>query len=57
LHAAIGFDGPEAPTGPLARDINDELAEAIRANPARLGGFATFALRDPTGAAVELERW
>jgi predicted TIM-barrel fold metal-dependent hydrolase len=55
-HAAIGFDGPEAPTGPQARDINDELAEAIRANPARLGGFATLALKDPPAAAIELER-
>ena len=55
--AAIGFDGLDAATAsPLARDVNDELAEAVRAYPTRLGGFATLALKDPTAAAVELER-
>jgi len=40
----------------LVQDVNDELAEAVRANPTRLGGFATLALKDPAGAAKELER-
>jgi predicted TIM-barrel fold metal-dependent hydrolase len=55
--AAMGFDALDAATArPLARDVNDELAAAIRAHPDRLGGFATLALKDPAGAAVELER-
>jgi predicted TIM-barrel fold metal-dependent hydrolase len=55
--AAIGFDSLDAATAcPLARDINDELAEAVRAHPARLGGFATLAVKDPAAAAIELER-
>ena len=40
----------------LARDVNDELAQAIKANPKRLGGFATLALKHPATAAQELER-
>lgn len=55
--AAIGFEALDAATAsPLTRDINDELAEAVRAHPTRLGGFATLALKDPAVAAVELER-
>jgi predicted TIM-barrel fold metal-dependent hydrolase len=55
--AAIGFDALEAATATsLARDINDELAAAVRSHPTRLGGFATLALKDPAGAAAELER-
>jgi predicted TIM-barrel fold metal-dependent hydrolase len=55
--AAIGFDQLEATTAnALARDVNDELAEAVRSHPTRLGGFATLALKDPDTAAVELER-
>ncbi|MGA2716653.1 MAG: amidohydrolase family protein [Bryobacteraceae bacterium] len=55
--AAMGFDGLDAATAsPLARDVNDELADAVRAHPARLGGFATLALKDPAAAAIELER-
>jgi predicted TIM-barrel fold metal-dependent hydrolase len=55
--ASMGFDalGAETATS-LARDINDELAEAVRAYPARFGGFATLGLKDPAGAARELER-
>jgi predicted TIM-barrel fold metal-dependent hydrolase len=54
--AALGFDALDAATAsPLARDINDELADAVRAYPTRLGGFATLALQDPTHAAIELE--
>lgn len=55
--AAMGFDALDAETATsLARDVNDELAEAVQANPARFGGFATLSLRAPTAAAAELER-
>jgi predicted TIM-barrel fold metal-dependent hydrolase len=55
--AAMGFDSLDAATAnALARDVNDELAEAVRAHPSRFGGFATLALKDPDTAAVELER-
>lgn len=55
--AAMGIDPLDAATATaLVRDVNDELAAATRANPARLGGFATLALKDPAGAAKELER-
>ena len=55
--ASMGMDAltPDVAT-PLARDVNDELADAIRANPTRLGAFASLALRDPAKAAQELER-
>jgi len=55
--AAMGLDGLDAATATaVVRDVNDELAAAVRANPTRLGGFATLALKDPAGAAMELER-
>jgi len=55
--ASMGFDKLEAREATaLACDVNDELAEAIKANPKRLGGFATLALKDPAKAAKELER-
>lgn len=55
--AAMGFDALDsAAATPLARDVNDELADAVRRHPTRLGGFATLALKDPEGAASELER-
>ena len=43
--AAMGFDAlsPETAT-PLARDINDEAAAAVRSNPSRLAAFASLAL-------------
>ncbi|BBY26939.1 amidohydrolase family protein [Mycolicibacterium sediminis] len=40
----------------LARRANDDLAETVRANPDRFGGFATLATQDPDAAADELER-
>lgn len=40
----------------LARDANDEAADAVRAHPARLGAFATLPTSDPQAAAAELER-
>lgn len=55
--AAMGFDALDADTATsLARDINDELAEAVRSHPVRLGGFATLGLKTPDTAAAELER-
>jgi predicted TIM-barrel fold metal-dependent hydrolase len=53
----MGFDAlPAAAATSLARDVNDELSAAIRANPTRLAGFAMLALKDPTNAAAELDR-
>jgi predicted TIM-barrel fold metal-dependent hydrolase len=40
----------------LARRANDDLAESVRANPHRFGGFATLATQDPDAAAAEFER-
>ncbi len=55
--AAMGLDSLEAETAtPLVRDINDELADAVKRNPARLGGFAALALKHPASASIELER-
>jgi uncharacterized protein len=55
--ASMGLEalGADAAT-PLIRDVNDELAAAINANPKRLGGFAALALQDPEKAAQELDR-
>jgi predicted TIM-barrel fold metal-dependent hydrolase len=41
---------------PLARDCNDRVAAAIKANPKRFAGFATLATASPEEAAKELER-
>jgi predicted TIM-barrel fold metal-dependent hydrolase len=55
--AAFALEGLDAATGTaLARDVNDELAAAVKANPTRLAGFATVALKDPGAAVLELER-
>lgn len=40
----------------LARRANDDLAESVRQNPTRFGGFATLATQDPDAATAELER-
>jgi hypothetical protein len=40
----------------LARETNDLLAAAVRANPNRFAAFATLNLQDPETAARELER-
>jgi predicted TIM-barrel fold metal-dependent hydrolase len=48
------FDQPQATA--LARRINDELAESIKANPDRFVGLATVAYGDPVAAADEAER-
>jgi predicted TIM-barrel fold metal-dependent hydrolase len=55
--ASMGLDALDGATATsLVHDINDELAEAVRARPARLGGFAALALKEPDKAAAELER-
>jgi predicted TIM-barrel fold metal-dependent hydrolase len=40
----------------LQVDCNDQLADAVRAHPGRLQGFATLAAPDPDAAADELRR-
>jgi hypothetical protein len=53
----MGFDSLDADAATsLARDVNEELAEAVRSHPARFGGFATLGMKDPVTAAKELER-
>jgi predicted TIM-barrel fold metal-dependent hydrolase len=55
--ASMGFDALDAATATaLARDVNDELAAAVQAQPGRLAGFAMVALQDPNSAAAELDR-
>lgn len=55
--AAMGFDALDPATATMvARDVNDELAAAVRAHPTRLAGFATLGLKDANGAAAELDR-
>jgi uncharacterized protein len=55
--ASMGLDALDAEAATsLIRDVNDELAAAIKANPKRLGGFAALALKDPKKAAQELDR-
>jgi uncharacterized protein len=56
-HTASGIPQIPAPEAvPLARAINDQLAEAINAHPDRFVGFATLPTPDPEAAAAELER-
>jgi 5-carboxyvanillate decarboxylase len=40
----------------LARDANDQLADAIRAHPTRYAGLAAVAPQDPAGAVREMQR-
>ena len=57
LSAVEGSGGSDVVIdGPLVRDANNALGEAIRRHPQRFAGFAALSLRDPDGAAVELER-
>ncbi len=56
-HTASGI--PAIPAGEavaLARAINDQLAEVVRAHPERFVGLATLPTPDPEAAAAELER-
>ena len=48
------FDPADAPS--LARDVNDQLAEAVAAHPDRLQAFAALPMVAPDAAAEELER-
>lgn len=41
---------------PLAKDVNEELAAAVRQHPTRFAGFAALPTTDPQAAADELER-
>lgn len=41
---------------PLAKRINDEMAEAVGKYPTRFAAFATLPVADPAAAAQELER-
>jgi len=58
----MSFNGPVAPglsadEGiPLAKDLNDRLAAAMKAHPTRFGGFAALPTASPGHAADELER-
>ena len=47
---------PAAQAVDLARAANDRLAEAVRVNPSRFGGFCTLPWQNPSAAAQELER-
>jgi hypothetical protein len=47
---------PAADAVALARDANDEAADALRAHPARFRALATLPTSDPQAAAAELER-
>jgi 5-carboxyvanillate decarboxylase len=48
------FDSDKAVA--LARDANDQLAEAVAAHPDRYAGLAAIAPQNPAAAAAELER-
>jgi 5-carboxyvanillate decarboxylase len=48
------FDPPTASA--IARETNDELAEAIRRHPDRYAGLAAIAPHDPSNAVKEMER-
>lgn len=41
---------------PLARRVNDQIAETVRRRPDRFEGFATLPTPDPAAAARELQR-
>jgi 2,3-dihydroxybenzoate decarboxylase len=47
---------PAADAVELARDINDELADAMQRNPAHFAGFAALPTLDPQAASAELAR-
>src|SRR5450759_857884 len=56
-HSIPGLQGVDAATGvPLARRVNDRLAETVRSHPDRFAGFAVLPTADPRAAADELER-
>src|SRR5947199_6034920 len=56
-HSIPGLQGVDAAAGvPLARRVNDRLAETVRSHPDRFAGFAMLPTADPKAAADELER-
>ena len=56
-HSMPGLQALDAATSvPLARRVNDRLAESVRAHPDRFAGFAALPTADPRAAADELER-
>ncbi len=55
--ASMGMDELDGPTATaLARDVNDQLANAVHAHPERFAGFALLGMKEPVNAATELER-
>jgi predicted TIM-barrel fold metal-dependent hydrolase len=48
------FDPADVPS--IARDVNDQLAEAVAAHPDRLEAFAALPMPAPDAAPAELER-
>jgi len=52
----IGYHLDAAQGSALARDVNDEIAEAVRRYPKRLAGLATLPAQDVKSAIDELER-
>jgi predicted TIM-barrel fold metal-dependent hydrolase len=56
-HSIPGLQGVDAETGPpLARRVNDRLAETVKRHPDRFAGFAALPTANPRAAADELER-
>jgi predicted TIM-barrel fold metal-dependent hydrolase len=57
LSHTAGLESFDAPTGVmLAKQVNDDVYQAIRRYPKRFAGFATLAPQDPEASALELER-
>jgi predicted TIM-barrel fold metal-dependent hydrolase len=62
-HQLITFPGalgpevlPAADAIPITRDVNDELADVVRAHPAQFSALAGLPMADVGACAVELER-
>ena len=57
---SFGSPGPQAFDAevaiPMARDANDRLHAAVKAQPSRFAGFAALPTADPRAAVEELER-
>lgn len=47
---------PKEEAGPVVRETNDRMAQAISRHPDRFAGFTALPWSDPEGAAQELER-
>src|SRR5207237_5680476 len=56
-HSVPGLQAVDAATGvPLARRVNDRLAQTVRAHPDRFASLAALPTADPRPAADERER-